>query len=128
MMTVRRFSVIDAADRLALVTSAACLIHCLALPLLFAALPILSHVLYLPESFHLWMVAVAVPTSAYALLKGRRRHLNSTIVFGVVGLSLLVIGTTIAGETRYEVPITVVGAVILSIAHVLNWRRRHGKA
>lgn len=128
MMATRRFSVIDAADRLALVASAACLIHCLALPLLFAALPLLSHALRLSESFHLWMVAVAVPTSGYALLKGGRGYLNSFIVFGVLGLGLLAIGTTIAGETRYEVPITVAGALILSTAHVLNWRRRHSGA
>lgn len=125
MIFVRRLAFIDAADRLALVASGACLLHCLALPLLFAALPVLSHTLALPESFHLWMVAVAIPTSSYALLAGARGHLGPPLFIGFVGLALLAIGATIAGETGYEVPVTVLGALTLSIAHVLNWRRRH---
>ena len=125
-MTIARQSrVIDGADRLALVASLACLLHCLALPLLFAALPALAHAFALPETFHLWMVAIAIPTSSFALLVGARGHLGTPVLVGVLGLTLLAIGATIAGETSYEVPVTVAGALTLSAAHVLNWRRRH---
>lgn len=125
MTSARRATLLDAADSLALLASAACVVHCLALPLLFAALPALSQVLRLPESLHLWMVAVAIPTSASALLAGTRGQSSRPILVGFIGLGLLAIGTTIAGETRYELPITIVGALILSTAHILNWRRRH---
>ena len=118
---------VDAADRIALVVSAACLIHCLALPLLFAALPVFSQALRLPEALHLWMVAVAMPTSTYALLTGGRGYLSPPVPIGFVGLGLLVTGTT-AGEGRSEAFFTVAGALILSAAHVLNWRRRHREA
>lgn len=128
MTILRRLRIADTADRLALVASGACLLHCLALPLLFAALPALSHVLALSEAFHLWMVAAAIPTSTFALLAGARGRLGPLLFVGFVGLALLAIGATIAGETAYEVPVTVLGALILSFAHVLNWRRRHGIA
>lgn len=121
----RRFGMVDAADRLALVASAACLVHCLALPLLFAVLPVLSQAFSLPESFHLWMVVVAVPTSTYALLAGPRDHHRRPLLVGAVGLGLLVIGTALVGESRYETPVTIMGALTLATAHVLNWRRRH---
>src|SRR3546814_17195654 len=48
-------------EHTALGASLLCLIHCLALPLLFAALPALSSVIPVSRPFHLVMLAIAVP-------------------------------------------------------------------
>ncbi|MFX5150026.1 MerC domain-containing protein, partial [Acinetobacter baumannii] len=61
-------------DHAALGASLVCLVHCLALPLVFAALPALSSVVPVSRKFHLAMLAFAVPVSGYALITGRARH------------------------------------------------------
>jgi hypothetical protein len=116
-------------ERVALCASAACLVHCLVLPLLLAALPALSTVLAIPESFHAWALAAAVPSAAYALVQGRARHGRSApLTAGATGLSLLAAGAFAFGETRWEVPVTVCGSLTLAAAHLANWRLRHGCA
>lgn len=81
---------VDWLDRAAVCASGACMAHCLALPLVVAALPALSSVLAAPEAFHLWMLALAVPAAAVALVQGRARHgAWAPLVVGAAGLVLL---------------------------------------
>jgi hypothetical protein len=116
----------DWLDRAALGASFACLVHCLALPLLFSLLPALAHALSIPESFHVWVVAFALPTSGYALVSGRTRHgAGWPLALGAVGLALLTIGVAWLGGTSGETPATVAGSLILAGAHLGNWRLRH---
>ena len=115
----------DWAERLAIGASAACLVHCLALPLALAALPALSSVLSLPESFHVWVLAIAIPTALLALLHGRARHGRGwPLVAGLSGLTLLAIGALVL-EGGSETLATVLGSLTLALAHIANWRMRH---
>ena len=61
-------------DGFAICASALCTVHCLGLPLLFALLPTIAARIDPGESFHLLMLAIAVPTSLFSLLQGWRRH------------------------------------------------------
>ena len=116
----------DWADRVAIGTSIACLLHCVGLPLLVAALPALS-VVAVPESFHLWVLAVAIPLALIALWHGRAHHGRRwPLVVGVAGLSLLAAGA-LAFDHEGEVPATVAGSLILAMAHIANWRLRQGQ-
>lgn len=120
-------ALVDAADRLALVVSGACVLHCLGLPLLFATLPVLSRLAVLPESLHLWLVAGTVPLSGYALLVGRRSHSDDRpLLIGTIGLVLLAVGAVTLPETHLETVVTVAGGMLVAVAHMWNWRRRHG--
>lgn len=117
---------IDWVERAALIGSAACLIHCLALPIAFAALPVLSRVLRIPEAFHLWMIVAVVPLSTMALLAGRSRHRGrAPLAVGFAGLVALAIGALAFGGGAAETPVTVAGSLMLAWAHVANWRLRH---
>ena len=123
-MTIRA-GLADTADRVALVASVTCLIHCLALPLLLAALPTLSVVIFLPESFHVWMVALAVPTSTVALIMSGAARTRPLLLFlGASGLLALAAGALIVGGTVYDPILTVLGGVLLGATHILNWRHR----
>lgn len=117
----------DWIERAALSASTLCLIHCLALPLLFAALPALSGVLALPEDVHLFILLFAVPSSLLALLAGRTGHgADYPLAAGSIGLILL--ATAILPLFAvYETPITVGGSLMLASAHVMNWRLRHAR-
>ncbi len=106
--------------------SAVCLFHCLALPFVVAALPVLANVLDVPKSFHVIMLALALPISGFALISGFRRH--GTVlpaIVGAVGLFLLAIGTLLLNKPAAETGVTVVGGLLLAGSHLKNWRLRH---
>jgi len=110
-------------DSLAVGASAVCLIHCLALPLVIAALPALANVLEVPASFHLAMLALAVPVSGFALISGFRRHgAVLPAMLGGVGLALLAIGASLLSRPAAETGVTVMGGLLLAGAHIRNWR------
>ena len=113
-------------DRAAVGASALCLVHCAGLPLLLAALPSLSRLIAVPESFHIWILGFAVPTSAVALLTGRRRHgAHYPLIVGCIGLALLAVGALLLLGGPYETPVTMAGSLCLAFAHIANWRLRH---
>lgn len=115
-------------DGLALSASALCLVHCLALPVLIAALPALSTVLDVPESFHRLMLIIAVPASLIAVLLGRRHHQRSSpALFAAGGLCLLFWGAYGTATEGGELLFSVVGGIALSWAHIRNWLLRHAK-
>lgn len=116
----------DWLDRTALVASTACVIHCLLLPVLLAALPTLDASFGAKPWLHHLMLVLIVPTSGFALLLGwRRRRVASALMLGLVGLTFLSAGV-VMGEVRGETIVTVCGSLLLATAHVINWRSRRG--
>jgi hypothetical protein len=123
---VARASIIAWLDRTAIGASFLCLIHCAGLPLLLAALPALSRAIAIPESFHLWMLTLAIPTSAIALVMGFRRHgRGETLLLGGTGLALMLAGALAFAGTPTETVMTIGGSLCLASAHIVNLRRRH---
>lgn len=115
----------DWLDRAAVGASAACLLHCVALPLVLAALPFVGTALFVPESFHRWMLGFAVPVALLALVAGRASHgRNHPLILGVAGLTLLAIGAVLLSEGALETGITVAGGIALASAHGMNARLR----
>jgi len=112
-------------DRLAILLSFACLVHCLALPLLLALLPAWSAWLDVPDSFHFWVVMVAAPLSLAVLVRSAGRFSGyPPLWLGAAGLALLTVAL-LAANPLVETLVTSVGALTLAWAHVLNWRARH---
>lgn len=117
-------------DAVALMFSGLCLVHCLALPVLIAILPLAASSFVAGERFHQWLLLGVVPTSVLALGWGWRRH-RSRLVFwlGVIALTLMTyaaFGRQIndlseAGD-RW---LTVVGASMLALGHLRNYQLRH---
>lgn len=102
--------------------SAACIFHCLGLPILLSLVPVLAAYIALPEAFHAWAFLVAVPTSAAAVLFGCRRHGRSgPALLAVPGLMMLG-GGVLAPEGRAEILLSVGGATLLALAHLMNLR------
>lgn len=115
----------DLIEGLAIGATIACLVHCLALPLMIAAIPILSTMLPIPEHFHLIALGLAIPATAGALFAGYRRHrLAAPLIAGTVGLTLLALAAIHWGETPLEMPVTVLGSLAIAVAHLANWRYR----
>lgn len=116
----------DWIERAAVTAAFVCLVHCLAVPLLFAALPAVGQVLHLPESLHVWLLALALPTSVFALTTGTIKHRRPyPFVVGALGLILIALGAFACTTSSAETTTTVAGSVCLAIAHIGNWRLRH---
>ncbi|MDV2450812.1 MerC domain-containing protein [Xanthomonas hortorum] len=112
-------------DRSAIALSSLCLLHCLALPLLAAALPLLG-AWSRAEWVHVVFATAAVPLSGYALWSSHRRHALPAPVWALAafGLAGLVLGASgVAGGTL-ETPITVTGSLLLASTHLVNLRLR----
>ncbi len=112
-------------DGFAICASAGCIIHCLALPLVLAALPSLSGWIDPGEAFHLIVLTLAVPTSAFALIGGWRRYRTRVPLFtGLTGLLIMAGAIAFARNDLAETVITVMGSMLLASAHITNWRKR----
>lgn len=119
-------------DRIAIALSAVCILHCLAVPVLIAVLPIASVSLGDDSHFHEWMLWVVVPTSLFALGIGMRCHDRYWIpAAGGAGLALVIAAAVIAHGVWpwwQELVLSVIGSVILGVAHWRNFiqvRRPH---
>lgn len=111
-------------DRVATMLSGLCLLHCLALPLVIAALPALSE--FSSGHLHAQLLIVAIPVSVVALAIGFRRHANRfVVIFGVLGMLLLVVGGTVL-HSHYGLAadraFTIAGALVLAVTHYFNNR------
>jgi len=116
-------------DGLAIGTSAACLVHCLLLPIAIAVLPAASRALDLPEELHIFAFAAALPTSALAMRKGYRHHgLLIPAGMGLIGLILLGFGALAHLGALMESGFSLTGSILLMLAHVRNWQLRRRPA
>ena len=113
-------------DRAAFCFSSLCILHCLLLPVLLVAYPIGILVTLSDEMFHQIMVSVALPLSLVSLYVGYGHHKrNQLIVFGSVGLGMLMLPLVVPHELISETEetwLTVAGALIVCLAHVVNFR------
>ncbi|HAC35121.1 MAG TPA: MerC domain-containing protein [Gammaproteobacteria bacterium] len=114
------------ADKSAIGLSILCAIHCLAMPLAIVLLPAITALPMADETFHYWMLIAVLPLSAYALTMGCKKHQRYRLLLvGGMGLVILIFaafaGHDLLGET-WEKNLTILGAVILSLGHVFNFR------
>lgn len=111
-------------DGAAVLLSALCLLHCLALPLIVAGLPLLAQ--YSDTHLHAQVLVVVIPLSVAALGLGFRHHRKAWILWaGAAGLAILVAGATVAHASfgaRVDSIVTVCGSIVLAVAHYYNSR------
>ena len=113
-------------DKLAIGLSLACVIHCLALPVLLVLLPGIAALQLNNESFHLWMVVAVLPSSIYALTFGCKQHKRYQLLFlGSVGIVLMILalflGEAVIGELGEKI-LTTVGGGLVAAGHWFNYR------
>ena len=112
-------------DSCAVGISAICAVHCLALPVLLLVFPLLGSSLITDELFHVLVLWVILPTSALAVLLGRARHPDRTVLLWVVsGMVILVIGALWAhdhAEAWVDRTFALIGGLILALGHIRNY-------
>lgn len=112
-------------DRVAVVLSGLCIVHCLALPVLLVAVPVIAE--FASTHWHLPMLLFAVPVSVIAIVMGYQRHGNLAIVgWAALGLLLLITGGTLAHHylgPAVDRSLTVAGSLVLAAVHWQNSRQ-----
>ncbi len=113
-------------DKLAISLSFLCTLHCLLLPLLVTLLPALSSLALDSEWFHYAMVLMVIPLSFFALTLGCKKHHHYRILgLGGSGVLLLIaavlFGHDLGGEIVEKI-LTVIGASMVALGHVINYR------
>ncbi len=112
-------------DRIAISLSAICIVHCLAVPLVVAVLPIAALGLGGESHFHAAMLWLVVPVSVVGLIMGLREHHRAKIaVAGMLGLAVIAYAS-IYGHGQWpfstEIIVSVLGSVLLAGAHWANF-------
>jgi len=78
------------------------------------------------EAFHVWMVMAVIPISIYALTMGCKKHKRyPMLLIGIVGLVVLGVAAFMGHDLlghELEKVFTVIGASVIAIAHVWNYR------
>jgi len=110
----------------AIALSSLCLLHCLALPLLAAALPLMG-VWAEAEWVHVVFVAIAAPTTGFALWRAHHQQPLPALAMlsAAAGLSLLLAGAVGWPSHEAETPMTVAGSLLIASTHLWNAWRRH---
>ncbi len=103
-------------DLVAIGLSGLCMIHCLALPLAAALLP-MAGAWAEAEWVHWAFALTAAPISLWSLTRRPRRV---PIGLGLTGLGLLFAGAAEFPSHEAETVVTVAGSLVLVVAHVLN--------
>ena len=109
-------------DRIAITLSGICIVHCLAIPLLVAVLPVAALSLGDDAHFHGWMLGLAVPTSLAGFYFGYRIH--RLVGLGVGGIVVFILAFVGHGYwiEEIEIFVSVLGGLLLAAAHWMNLR------
>lgn len=113
-------------DKFAVSSSTLCVIHCIAVPFLVGVFPAIGATALGDEAFHILMLWAVIPASFIGLTLGCRKHRHFSVLgVGLIGVGILTFaafyGHDIFGENG-ERGVTVVGAVIVALAHIRNFK------
>lgn len=113
-------------DRIAIALSTICIVHCLAMPLVIAVLPIAAMTFGGEGHFHTFMLWFVVPTSVLGLGFGYRVHERLGVVLAgaaaIGGLALTALYGHGAWDSSVETLANVLASVALAAAHWRNFR------
>jgi len=85
-------------DRIAIVGSALCLLHCIAMPVFLAVFPSYITVFLQDEKFHQLLIWLVIPSSLLAVFIGCCKHKDSWVLAGVVIGVLIMAFTAVFGH------------------------------
>ena len=112
-------------DRIGVVASSLCAVHCALTPFAIGLLPLLGLSLLADERTEWAFVGVSVAVGFSSLLPAyfRRHRRARPLIFFTSGLSLIFIAHFLLEENlRLEIPAVLLGALLVITSHLLNLR------
>ncbi len=110
----------ELADTTGACLSVACAIHCLAMPLLVAVLPLIGLGFLATERAELVFISGAIALAIGSLAWGIRHHRRwRALLILIVALAFIATARTVV-EGSFEVVFYSIGAILLASAHLVN--------
>lgn len=111
-------------DRLGVIISGLCLLHCVLAILLVAGLGLGSQFLLSPV-IHKFGLVLAMIVAAVAIGLGALHHRRTIPVAVAMGGLMFMGGALAIGHGWMEAALTVIGVILVAIGHILNLRHSH---
>jgi hypothetical protein len=102
-------------DHIGIILSCSCLLHCLALPIALLMMNIEIH----HDGFHQVMLILTFLISGHAIYHGFTQHCKHIVLF-FGGAGFICLTAALFGSEPIEVVSTVIGALFILVAHVIN--------
>ena len=123
---INHYKLTSVLDKFAISTSTVCAIHCLVLPVMIGVFPALGVTIIGDEKFHEILLWAVIPMTIISLSLGCNKHKDVTpALTGCVGLAVIIF-TAIMGHRELseslEILLTIMGAVIITFAHLMNFK------
>ena len=110
-------------DLLGALASSLCALHCIALPLLLAIVPLAGFESLQSHEFDLGFVSFALLLGAFAIWRGYRRHGQASVVAGLLGsAALLLPALLLFHQFWWHALVLGAGGLLLAWTHVLTLR------
>jgi|SRR5579872_1752518 len=112
------------ADRVGIVVSAACFVHCIVTPIVLSISAVSAHYLPSEERVHRVLAASVAAIGGFAIVAGYRKHRRSRGFLLMGSALLLIFGGAYWGDRlpshSAEVLVTMMGSCLMISAHLIN--------
>ncbi|WND01811.1 MerC domain-containing protein [Temperatibacter marinus] len=108
-------------DKVGILVSTVCLLHCMIVPLLYLIFPFALFPFLSSEWVHLTLASLAVPIAIAAMKMGYSKHGSKRPLYIVLLGMLMLWGALLAHDSPWlETIVAVIGAASIAMAHHLN--------
>lgn len=105
-------------------TSLLCALHCAILPFLLQLVPLAGLQFLSDPRIEYIIILISFCIASYALVHGYRRHHQKPFALIIVIIGFILIGSGYLLHSPWqEIMLTSSGAVIVAIAHLINWNQ-----
>ena len=123
---MRKYSVQNITDTLAISLSVLCFLHCLLAPVTLITFPFLGVIVLEGELLHRFIILILLPPSGLALFLGCRHHKDSCVLLlGLFGFFTLLLAaffvSTEFGELAEKL-LTSLGSMLMISGHIRNYK------
>jgi uncharacterized membrane protein YfcA len=112
------------ADRLGIIASALCFVHCILTPVALSLSAVWAHYLPSEERFHRILAVMVVAIGCFAIVNGYRTHHRLRVLFLMSGGLLFIFVGAYLGDRLpshiAEVAATMAGSSLMITAHLIN--------
>ena len=112
------------ADRLGIIASALCFVHCILTPVVLSLSAVWAHYLPSEERFHRALAMLVAAIGCFAIINGYRKHRRLRVLLLMsTGLSFIFAGAYLGDRLPShiaEIAVTMTGSSLMITAHLIN--------
>ena len=112
------------ADRLGVIASGLCFVHCILTPFVLSLSAVWAHYLPTGEGTHRALAVLVAAIGCFAIVRGYRKHRRLRVLFCTTGGSSFIVSGAYFGDSlpshSAEVAVTMIGSSLMIAAHLMN--------